>query len=210
MIKRQQRISDMKKLKSSRPTRSGQRRFIGLAGGAVLALSTLLPMLVTGGQTSAAAGTANSSSGSGSSAAVITPLLEFFEFGNSIGTPLLCSDAGSVISIVGVQGGAGALSTPLVNELSTLCSGIASQGGSYLQQAIDESQSLSLINPIVNPLIAGLANGFSTVGTDYGPSLAPFGPTVGGPGRYGGLLRRILKCGGQPALTRLLPAAHFR
>jgi hypothetical protein len=171
MIDGQQRIGDMNEPKT--------RRLMGLAGGAAIALFAVLPALVPG---SASAATTDSNAGSGSSAAVVTPLLEFFEFGNTIGTPLLCSDAGSVVSIIGVQGGADALSTPLVNQLNTLCTNFASEGNGYLQQAITESQSLSLINPVVNPLIAALANGFDTVGTEYGPSLSPFGPTVAGLG----------------------------
>ena len=74
------------------------------------------------------------------------------------------------------------LSTPLVNELNTLCARVESEGNSYLRQGIAESSSLSLINPIVDPLLAALANGLKTVGTQYGPSLAPFGPTVAGLG----------------------------
>jgi len=128
-------------------------------------------------------GTGNTgSSGSGSGAAVVTPLLDMFEFGNTIGLPLLCSDAGSIVSIFGAQSGTAAETSPIVTQLDDACSQLASQGSTYLQQAITESQSLELINPYVDPLIGDLSNGASTVGTQYGSSLAPFGPTVAGLG----------------------------
>ena len=86
------------------------------------------------------------------------------------------------MSIIGAQSGDNKLTSPLVNELNGLCSQLSSEGNGYLQQAIAESQSLSLINPYVDPLIADLANALQVAGTTYGPSLAPFGPTVAGLG----------------------------
>jgi hypothetical protein len=124
---------------------------------------------------------ATDSASGGSSAAVVTPLLEFFVFGNTVGLPLLCADAGSVATIIGSTSGIKAVS-PLTVQLDKECSELSSEGNGYLQKAIAESQALSLINPAVNPLIADLANGLVTVGTQYGPSLAPFGPTVAGLG----------------------------
>ena len=141
------------------------------------------------GTASASASSGNSGSsgntgntGSGSGAAVVTPLLKFFEFGNTVGLPLLCSDAGSIVSIFGAQSGSAAATSPIVTELDSECSQLSSQGSTYLQQAISESESLELINPYVDPLIGDLSNGLSTVGTQYGSSLAPFGPTVAGLG----------------------------
>jgi hypothetical protein len=171
-----QRIGQMNEPKTSR-TGGMHYRVIGLAAACACALLAALPNIAP-----ASAASNGSSAPSPSSAAVVTPLLEFFQFGNSIGTPLLCSDAGSVVSIIGVQTGAGALSTPLVNELNTLCTSFVSEGNGFLKQGITESSSLSAINPVVNPLIAALANGLNTAGTQYGPSLAPFGPTVAGLG----------------------------
>jgi len=152
-----------------------------------LALASALTTVIALGTASAAdasSGTSGNSgnTGSGSSAAVVTPLLEMFNFGDTIGLPLACADAGSVVSIIGTQFKADAATSPLVTQLDTECADLASRGSQYLQQAITRSQSLALINPYVNPLIAGLSTGFSTVGTQYGPSLAQFGPTVAGLG----------------------------
>jgi hypothetical protein len=138
---------------------------------------------MSGALTPAQAGAASSGSGSGSgSTAVITPLLEFFAFGNTIGLPLVCSDAGSVVSIIGSQAGAAALSSPLVTVLNELCAQLASKGTAYLQQSIAESQDLSLINPVVDPLLAAVSSAITTEGTQYEQSLGPFGPTVAGLG----------------------------
>jgi hypothetical protein len=156
-----------------------------------LCMTALGVALAVGGASAgtAAASSGNSGSsgntgntGSGSGAAVVTPLLKFFEFGNTVGLPLLCSDAGSVVSIFGAQSGSAAATSPIVTELDSECSQLSSQGSTYLQQAISESESLELINPYVDPLIGDLSNGLSTVGTQYGSSLAPFGPTVAGLG----------------------------
>ena len=119
-------------------------------------------------------------SGSGSSAAVVSPLLKMFEFGNTVGLPLVCADTGSIVSIFGAQSGSSELTTPLVLQLNKECNQLSSEGNGYLQQAMAESQGLTLVNPAANPLIADLANGFTTVGTQYGSSLGPFGPTVSG------------------------------
>ena len=124
----------------------------------------------------------NTGTGNGSSAAVVTPLLEMFNFGDTIGLPLACADSGSVVSIIGTQFKADAATSPLVTQLDVECSQLASQGSQFLQEAIVRSQSLALINPVVDPVIADLSTGLSTVGTQYGPSLAPFGPTVAGLG----------------------------
>jgi hypothetical protein len=115
-------------------------------------------------------------------AAGITPLLQMFDFGDNVGLPLACSDAGSVISIIGTQTDSSSELSPLVVQLDTQCNQLSSQGNGSLQQAIAESGALALINPVVDPLIADLATGAGTVGNQYGSSLSPFGPTVAGLG----------------------------
>lgn len=138
--------------------------------------------LVAGATTSSDSGNSGNSgnSGSGSSAAGVSPLLKMFEFGNTVGLPLACADTGSIVSIFGAQSGNSELTTPLVLQLNKECNQLSSEGNGYLQQAMAESQGLTLVNPAVDPLIADLANGFTTVGTQYGSSLGPFGPTVSG------------------------------
>ena len=105
-----------------------------------------------------------------------------FEFGDTLGLPLACSDAGSVVSIIGAETGSSRGVSPLVQQLDGQCNELSAKGSDYLQQAIAESRGLALINPVVNPLIADLAGGLTTAGTQEGPALAPFGPTVAGLG----------------------------
>jgi hypothetical protein len=162
--------------------KNGVARRVGLALTVAMFGAVVGLIDVTGASASMARFSASRSSSASTSTAVVTPLLELFEFGNQIGLPLLCSDAGSVVSIFGSQTGTSKELSPLLVELDKECGQLSAQGGTYLRQAIAESQGLSLINPLVNPLIADLAGGLVTTGTQYGPALAPFGPTVAGLG----------------------------
>jgi hypothetical protein len=166
--------------------RHGRSRYVRLA----LALATFGTLVGLAGASGASAAAPASTvasgnsgnTGSGSTAAGVTSLLKMFEFGDTVGLPLACSDGGSVIAIIGTQTNSSKTISPLLTELNTQCNQLSSKGSDYLQQAIAESQALALINPIVNPLIEALSNGFSTVGSGYGSSLSPFGPTVAGLG----------------------------
>ncbi len=149
--------------------------------GAVTMAATIGIATTSAGDPPQSAATSGNT-GSGASAAGVTPLLNMFEFGDTLGLPLACSDAGSVISIIGAETGSSKGISPLVQQLDGQCNQLSAKGSDYLQQAIAESRGLVLINPVVNPLIAGLAGGLTTTGTQEGPALAPFGPTVAGLG----------------------------
>lgn len=165
---------------TSRRALRRSRRLHALATVASAGLGALAPLALLSPGVASAATTGNS--GNSGSAAVVTPLLEMFKFGNAIGLPLACSDAGSIVSIIGSQAGGTAVSSKLVTELDSQCNELSSKGGDYLTQAIAQSQALTLLNPVVNPLISALATALSTVGTQEGASLSPFGPTVAGLG----------------------------
>jgi hypothetical protein len=168
---------------SNRKRHPGRRRPGLVASVAVTALGLMASVAAVSSVGASATTSGNSgNTGSGSSAAVITPLLKMFEFGNGIGLPLACSDAGSVVSIIGTQTGGTAVASKLVTQLDNQCAALAAKGGTYLQQAIAQSRALSLLNPVVDPLIAALSEALSSVGTQFGPSLSPFGPTVAGLG----------------------------
>jgi hypothetical protein len=162
----------------SKPLRSKRPHLLAAVAAAGLGVVAPLALLSPAGASGAPAG----NTGNSGSSAVVTPLLKMFEFGNSIGLPLMCSDAGSIVSIIGSQTGGTAVSSKLVTELDSQCQQLSSKGGDYLQQAIAQSRALTLINPAVNPLIAALATALSTVGTQEGPEMSPFGPTVAGLG----------------------------
>jgi hypothetical protein len=171
------------------PIHAERHRFIRTMALAVFCAAAAL-VGTTGASASAAGMTSTTattsstsdSSGGGASTAVVTPLLKMFVFGNTIGLPLACNDAGSVVSIIGAQTQSSKVLSPLIVELDKNCSQLSSEGNGYLQQAIAQSQALSLVNPLVDPFIADLAGGLTTIGTQYGPSLSPFGPTVAGLG----------------------------
>ena len=163
--------------------RHRMRRPHAVVSVAAIALGTLASIVFLSPAGASSSTTANSgNTGTTGSGALITPLLELFEFGNTIGLPLACSDAGSVVSIIGTQTGGSAAASALVTQLDSLCAQLSSKGGDELQQAIAQSRALSLLNPVVNPLIATLAKALNTVGTNYEGSLSPFGPTVAGLG----------------------------
>jgi hypothetical protein len=168
---------------SNRKHRLGRRRPGVITAIMVTALGVMSSVVAVSSAGASAATSGNSgNTDSSSSGAVITPLLQMFEFGNGIGLPLACSDAGSVVSIIGTQTGGTSVTSKIVTELDNQCAALAAKGGTYLQQAIAQSRALSLLNPVVNPLIADLSKALSTVGTQFGPSLSPFGPTVAGLG----------------------------
>ncbi|HWF16313.1 MAG TPA: hypothetical protein VG244_09055 [Acidimicrobiales bacterium] len=160
--------------------RRRSRRPIVITSIAAVALAVLTSFVAFSPAGASSAPTGNT--GNSGNGAIITPLLQLFEFGNTVGLPLLCSDAGSIVSIIGSQTGGASVSSKLVTELDSQCNQLATKGGNYLQQAISESRALTLLNPVVDPLIADLSKGLNLVGTQDGGSLAPFGPTVAGLG----------------------------
>jgi hypothetical protein len=167
---------------SNRTPRLRRRQPRVISAVVVTALGVLASVLAVSSAGASATGNSGNTGSGTSSAAVLTPLLQMFEFGNSIGLPLACSDAGSVVSIIGNQTGGASVASKLVTELDSQCSELAAKGGMYLQQAMTQSRALSLLNPVVDPLIADLSKALSTVGTQFGTSLSPFGPTVAGLG----------------------------
>jgi hypothetical protein len=109
------------------------------------------------------------------SAAVVTPLLQLFEFGNAVGLPLACDAAASVLSNESAV-------SPIALQLVTACQALSQQGDVYLREAITASRGLAFINPAVNPAISALASQLRNVGGNSGPLLSPMGPTIAGLG----------------------------
>jgi hypothetical protein len=109
--------------------------------------------------------------------AVIYPLLEFFQFGDSIGAPIVCGVASGAIS-----SGAGSGANGVVNAINNGCSSIVAVGLKYIDAGIADSTKASAINPYVNPVIAAGGQAVSNFGTTYGSALNPVGPTIAGAG----------------------------
>jgi hypothetical protein len=147
-----------------------RRRSNRLAALAAAVGASSLALVGLGAQPAAA------DSGSGPSAAIVTPLLKTMDFGDAVGMPLLCAAASSILASASTQ------TSTLVTTLNSQCLTLSQQGHAYLQQAIANSSALAGINPVVNPVLAGLANGLQSLGSTSGSSLAPLGPFIAGSG----------------------------
>ncbi len=152
------------------------KTFVGRALIATAASVVLLGAVAPGSASAAAAGPAEDGGG----ASVVTPTLRLFDFGATVGFPLLCQLGGAGVLAFTGQAGAAESFTPFVTETNTQCQTFSNQGHDYLVQGIQSSQQLSPINPVVDPGIDALATGAQTLGEDYGPAIAPLGPTVAG------------------------------
>jgi hypothetical protein len=114
--------------------------------------------------------------------AVIYPLLEFFQFGDTIGAPLVCDTAASALGSGAAYLNAPTLANPVINAIDSGCAQIVKVGLTYIDMGIKESAAASAINPFVNPVIAGIGAAVSNFGNTYGASLNPLGPTIAGAG----------------------------
>ena len=138
---------------SNRKPRPGRRRpgvVSAVVAAALGAIASVVAVSSAGASAATSGNSGNTGSGS-SSAAVVTPLLKMFEFGNTIGLPLACSDAGSIVSIIGTQTGGAKVTSKLVTELDSQCSELSAKGGTYLQQAITQSRRAELAQPRGRP-----------------------------------------------------------
>jgi hypothetical protein len=151
-----------------------RRRTAGFAIGVVVACATIAP---------SSPAVADSSGTAPAVAAGLTPLLRILDFGTAIGMPLACNLVTSFVTAGAAQvhGGARAVSG-VVTDIINQCTTLSQKGDAALQQAIAKSQGLTLINPVLNPVIAGMATGTHVVGADNATSVAPFGPTIDGLG----------------------------
>lgn len=155
----------------SRHRKSSRGRSIKLAAVAA-ALSVTAAAVVPA---DAAAAPVSDDSGTGDTA-LITPLLRILNFGATVGLPLACSAASSLLPAFESQ------LSDLSNELADQCSKLSSMGGNYLAQAIQQSSALQLVNPVLNPLIAQFSQQVGQTGKDQAAALSPFGPTIAGLG----------------------------
>lgn len=153
-----------------------RRLCAGLAVGVAVACGTVVP-------TAPAAADPSSDGTAPATVAGLTPLLRILDFGSAIGMPLACNLVTSVVSAgaAEVHGGAHAVSG-VITQIIDECTTLSQQGDRALQQAIAKSQSMTLINPVLDPVIAGMATGSHAIGADNATSVAPFGPTIDGLG----------------------------
>jgi hypothetical protein len=152
-----------------------RRRIAGLVVGLALASAAIAP--------SSPAGADPSGDGtSPASAAGLTPLLRILDFGSAIGMPLACNLVTSFVSAGATEFHAANAVSGVITQIIDQCTTLSQSGDKALQQAITRSQGLTLINPVLNPVITGMATGSHVVGSGNATSVAPFGPTIDGLG----------------------------
>jgi hypothetical protein len=117
-------------------------------------------------------------------AAIVTPLVKLFDFGNQVGIPTGCNLASSLIGTSASELGVSEQSSELILAINAGCVSLVEGNAVYIAQLKEASKEASPINPIANPIIASTAESFVMTGEQFGTGLAPFGPTIAGMGPF--------------------------
>lgn len=152
-----------------------RRLAAGLAVGVAVVGGTVVP-------TSPAAADPGSAGTAPATVSGLTPLLRILDFGTAIGMPLACNLVTSIVSAGASQLHAAKAVSGVLTQINAQCTTLSQSGDKALQQAIDQTKALTLINPVLNPVIAAMATGTHVVGADHATAVAPFGPTIDGLG----------------------------
>ena len=112
-------------------------------------------------------------------AAVVSPTISTLSFIDTVLLPLGCSTGVGAISsgAASVPGASDAVGSTFA-QVTDACAQGSVQVGMVLDQAAGSVGPLAAINSVVNPGIDATATGLTMISTNYGPALAPFGPTV--------------------------------
>jgi hypothetical protein len=114
--------------------------------------------------------------------AVIYPLLEFFQFGDEIGAPIVCGTGSSLIGSGAAYFGVAKSANGAINAINNGCAVVVKNGDKFIDEGIKESSSASALNPFVDPVISASGKSVQEFGTKYGSALNPLGPTIAGAG----------------------------
>lgn len=119
----------------------------------------------------------------GDRTAVVGPLLDFFNFGAAVGTPLACGAASAGLGSGFQEFGAADQGNTVVDGILQGCALVAEQGTLFIDQGkVMQAPYAEAFNPVANPVLEHLATATTDFGTQFGPALAPFGPTIAGSG----------------------------
>jgi hypothetical protein len=110
--------------------------------------------------------------------AVITPTLGFFSFGATFGGPIMCFLGTSAVLSAGRGAGAAAVTNEVGKAATPYCSSGPNQFGDGVAQLDKQLGPLTAINPVVNPVLDNVANGFRSFATSNASTIAPFGPAA--------------------------------
>lgn len=115
--------------------------------------------------------------------AVVGPLLNFFEFGASVGAPVFCGTTTATLGSVFQEAGASEQGNLAVDGINSQCAEFSVQGTEWVRQGKQAQAPLApAVNPALSPAIAQMATAVTGFGDDFGPALSPFGQTVAGSG----------------------------
>ena len=119
------------------------------------------------------------------------------------GLPLACNLATSVVTAGAAQAHQAKAVSAVVTQILNQCTSLSQAGDKQLQSAIAQSQALTLINPVLDPVIEAMATGTHVVGADNATAVAPFGPTIDGLGGRARVLRGFIARAADSASRRL-------
>lgn len=112
-------------------------------------------------------------------AAVLTPLLRTMAFGTSFAVKGVgCNLGGSLVGSVTTQLGLSEVASGAILDGVDACVQLAATSIVVLEQLAEASTALSVLNPVVDPLLEVLATNVEILGTRYAAQLAPLGETV--------------------------------
>ena len=153
---------------------------VGFYVRAALALSLCSGLVLFGAES------AGATTNSPAKPAVIGPLLDAANFAAPLGLGEACPLVGGMALSSGSQllgaGTSGSVISPFLNQLNSLCSQIGQAGSTFASEGEQYTAPLAVINPVLDPLIAQIAQAVQMSGTTYGASMAPLGPFVAGLG----------------------------
>ena len=110
--------------------------------------------------------------------AVITPTLGFISFGATFGGPIMCFMGTGALQSIGRGLGAAAVANELGKEATPYCTSGPNQFGEGIARLAKALGPLTAINPVVNPVLDNMADGFRSFATSHGSTIAPFGPAA--------------------------------
>jgi hypothetical protein len=151
----------------------GVRSALAMVVGSVL-LASAVPALV--GSASAAPSTTPAEP------AVIGPLLDTDQYLSALGFGEGCDIVGGVITTASGQIKVGSLLSPYIAKMDDYCAVLGQDSANMAISGEQAAAPLAALNPVLDPVIADIAQEIEMFGTDYASSLAPLGPYVAGMG----------------------------
>jgi hypothetical protein len=127
-------------------------------------------------------GPASAASPNPAEPAVVGPLLDTDHYLSALGFGEGCDIVGGVITTASGQIKVGSSVSPYIAEMDSYCAAFGQDSSNMAVAGEQAAAPLAALNPVVDPLIAQIAQEVQMFGTDYSSSLAPLGPFIAGMG----------------------------